>query len=101
LIHYLLFYEVGLDYEEQRKPLRAAHLQYARNAVARGDLVLGGALANPMDGAVLLFRGQSSAVAEQFAKDDPYVVNGLIKKWYVREWTTVVGEHAAVHVPSP
>jgi uncharacterized protein YciI len=97
-MHYLLFYEAGLDYEERRKPFRAAHLQHARDAVARGDLVLGGAFANPIDGAVLLFRGESPAAAEQFAKADPYVVNGVVKRWYVREWTTVVGDGAETKI---
>lgn len=68
----------------------------ARQAVERGELVLGGALANPVDGAVLLFRGSSPAVAERFASADPYVKNGLVTRWHVREWTTVVGPEAEV-----
>jgi len=97
-MHFLLFYEAGPDYEERRKPFRAAHLQHARAAVARGELVLGGAYANPIDGAVLLFRSDSSAAAEEFATSDPYVTNGLVKRWYVREWTTVVGPDAQVEI---
>ena len=97
-MHYLLFYETGPGYEERRKPFRAAHLQHGREAVERGELVLAGALANPIDGAVLLFRSDSPAAAEEFAKADPYVVNGLVKKWYVREWTTVVGTDAEVQI---
>ena len=97
-MHYLLFYEADADYAERRKPFRAAHLQHARSAVARGELVLGGALANPTDGAVLLFHGESPAAAEHFARTDPYVVNGVIRRWHVREWTTVVGEGAAVQI---
>ena len=97
-MHYLLFYEAGGDYAERRQPFRAAHLQHARNAVARGELVLGGALADPIDGAVLLFRGDSSAAAEQFAKTDPYVTNGVVQRWHVREWTTVVGENAEARI---
>jgi uncharacterized protein YciI len=93
-MHYLLFYEAGADYEERRKPFRAAHLEHARAAATRGELVLGGAFAKPIDGAVILFRGDSPAAAEQFAKSDPYVVNGVVKRWYVREWTTVVGDGA-------
>jgi uncharacterized protein len=93
-VHYLLFYEAATHYEERRKPFRSAHLQHAQTAVARGELVLGGAFAHPIDGAVLLFRAESPAVAEDFAKNDPYVVNGLVKRWYVREWTTVVGTDA-------
>jgi len=60
--------------------------------------VLGGALANPTDGAVLLFQGDSPAIAEQFAQTDPYVLNGIVKRWYVRDWTTVVGQNAATPV---
>ncbi len=93
-MHYLLFYEADRDYAERRKPFREAHLQHAREAVARGELVLGGAYASPADGAVILFKASSSVVAEQFAKTDPYVVHGVVKRWYVREWTTVVGPDA-------
>ena len=63
-----------------------------RAAADRGELVLGGAFASPVDGAVILFRGDSPAAAEQFAKNDPYVVNGVVRRWYVRQWTTVVGK---------
>jgi uncharacterized protein len=56
--------------------------------------VLGGALADPPDKAVILFRGESPAAAENFAKNDPYVLNGLVTDWKVRPWTTVVGELA-------
>ncbi len=98
-MHYLLFYEAGGDYAERRAPFRSAHLQHAQDAVRRGELVLGGAYANPVDGAVLLFRGDSAAVAERFAENDPYVINRVINRWYVREWTTVVGDGAESKVP--
>lgn len=94
-MHYLLFYEVDEDYVARRGEFRGAHLEKAWAASERGELVLGGALADPVDGAVLLFKGDSTEVAEKFARVDPYVVNGLIKKWYVRQWTTVAGNDAA------
>ena len=97
-MHYLLFYNVVDDYAAGRLPFRAAHLAHGRQALARGDLVLGGAFANPVDGAVLLFQGNSPAAAEEFAKTDPYVLNGLVTSWRVREWTTVVGAQATVPV---
>jgi uncharacterized protein YciI/heme-degrading monooxygenase HmoA len=97
-MHYLLFYEVGEDYASRRAEFREAHLEKAWKASERGELVLGGALANPLDGAVLLFRGNSPEVPERFAKDDPYVTSGAVKRWHVREWTTVVGEDAATPV---
>jgi len=98
-MHYLLLYDVVTDYVTRRAPFRPAHLEHAWRAVERGELVLGGALANPVDGAVLLFRGSSAAVAEAFAAADPYVLNGLVSRWRVREWTTVVGKDAATPVP--
>ena len=89
-MHYLLFYDVVPDYGERRVPFRAEHLALARAAHARGELVLGGALADPIDGAVLLFRGDSPAAAEAFAAADPYVRNGLVTRWRVRAWATAV-----------
>jgi hypothetical protein len=97
-MHYLLFYEVGEDYVSRRAEFRDAHLEKAWKASARGELVLGGALANPVDGAVLLFRGDSPEVAERFAKADPYVTSGAVKRWHVREWNTVAGEDAATPI---
>jgi uncharacterized protein YciI len=97
-MHYLLFYDVVPDYIERRQPFRKAHLELARQAVARGELILGGALANPSDGVVLLFRGSSPAVAEAFAAADPYVAYGVVTRWRVREWTTVVGADAAAPI---
>jgi hypothetical protein len=100
-MHYLLLYDVVPDYVERRAAFREAHLALGRAAIARGELVLGGALADPVDGAVLLFQGDSPAAAEAFARADPYVTNGLVTKWRVRTWTTVVGSGAAVPVPPP
>ncbi len=71
------------------------HLKLAWEAADRGDLLLGGALQSPVDRAMLLFRGEGPEVAESFARVDPYVTNGLVQRWSVREWTTVVGEGAA------
>lgn len=99
--HYLLFYDLGPDYLQRRPQYRGLHLDLARASCARGELVLAGALADPADGAVLLFRGESDAVARRFAENDPYVLNGLVKSWRVREWTTVVGEGACQPVPAP
>jgi len=51
-----------------------------------------------VDGAILLFQGDSPAAAETFAKRDPYVRNGLVTRWRVRTWKTVVGNDAATPV---
>ncbi|SAI60522.1 YciI-like protein [Bordetella ansorpii] len=98
-MHFLLFYDVVPDYVARRAAWREEHLALARQAAQRGDLVLAGALADPADGAVLLFQGDSPAAAEAFAAADPYVREGLVTHWRVRTWMTVVGEGAAHPVP--
>jgi uncharacterized protein YciI len=94
-MHYLLFYDAGPEYTQRRGEFRGEHLKLAWEACARGELVLGGALEGPVDGAVLLFNGDSPEVAERFAAADPYVTHGLVAGWRVRPWTTVVGDMAA------
>jgi uncharacterized protein YciI len=98
MAHYLLIYDVADDYEVRRTRFRDAHLRAALDASARGELLLGGALVKPLDGAVLLFKGESAEVAERFAKADPYVLNGLVTRWRVREWHTVAGGDASAPV---
>jgi uncharacterized protein len=101
-MHYLLFYEAADDYLDRRAAFRDEHLKLAWQAQERGELILGGAFANPVDGAAILFQGASPAAAERFAQADPYVANGLVKRWYVREWTTVAGDLAATPIrPQP
>jgi uncharacterized protein len=97
--HFLLFYETAGDYAQRRAGFRRAHLEHAWAAHARGELLLGGALADPMDQAVLLFKGASREGAECFARADPYVTGGLVTRWSVREWATVVGSQAAAPIP--
>jgi hypothetical protein len=97
-MHYLLFYEVVEDYVSKRAQFREAHLEKAWRAANQGELILAGAMGSLVDGALLLFKGDSPEVAEKFAHADPYVTNGLVKRWYVREWITVVGKDAATPV---
>lgn len=93
--HYMLFYDTAPDYLERRGQFRSVHLKMAWDAHTAGELVLAGALSDPVDAAMLLFKGDSPEVAEKFAKADPYVQNGLIARWRVREWLTVAGDAPA------
>jgi len=92
--HWLLFYEGDDDYIEKRQPYRGDHLAYATEAVARGELLHGGAVGDPPTGSVLSFLGDTAAVAENFAANDPYVRNGVVKNWRVERWIVVIGEGA-------
>ncbi|MFL6708131.1 MAG: YciI-like protein [Massilia sp.] len=93
-MHYLLMYELAADYLERRADYRGVHLDLARAAQQRGEIVLAGALAEPADMAVLMFQGDSPAAAEAFARADPYVTQGLVTSWKVRPWNTVIGDGA-------
>jgi uncharacterized protein YciI len=93
--YFILFYETADNYTEKRAPYRAQHLERARDAHARGELLIAGALADPADRAVLVFRAADKATVEDFARRDPYVVNGAVTRWEVRPWTVVIGNDPA------
>jgi len=89
--YYALLYELVDDMVARRVPFREEHLRLARESRERGELVLAGALAEPVDRALLVFHVDDKSKVEAFARKDPYVINGLAKKWEVRPWNVVVG----------
>jgi hypothetical protein len=95
MAYFALFYEVIDDYVKRRGEFREQHLRVARESLQRGELVFGGALAEPVDRALLVFQAADKSSVEDFALKDPYVVNGLVKKWEVRPWNVVVGNKEA------
>lgn len=94
-MHYLLIYDLAPDYLQRRGEFRDEHLEMAWESHKNKELVLGGALQDPADKAYLLFESDSAEPAEEFARNDPYVKNGIVKSWEVRPWMTVVGKDAA------
>ncbi len=97
--YYILFYDVVEDYVSRRALYRDAHLRLAREAHRRGDLLLAGALSDPTDRAVLVFRAAEKSVVEDFARNDPYVINRLVTRWQIRPWAVVVGNEPAGATP--
>jgi uncharacterized protein len=97
--HYLLHYDLAPDYLDRRPIHRDLHLALAWAASDRGELLLGGAVEEPTDAALLLFT--TAAAAEAFARGDPYVLHGLVTGWRVRPWRTVIGDAAADPVRLP
>jgi hypothetical protein len=98
--YYALFYELVEDMVNRRVPFREEHLRLAREARGRGELVLAGALAEPVDRALLVFHVDDKSKVESFARKDPYVLNGLAKKWEVRPWNVVVGNEQPASLPA-
>ena len=89
--YYVMFYYLVEDYLARRTQFREEHLRLAREANQRGELILAGAMSEPADRALLVFRVPDRSVIEEFAKKDPYVINGLVARWEIRPWTVVIG----------
>lgn len=89
--YFALLYELADNYRERRAPLRSGHLALAEEARSRNEIVLAGAFTDPFDKALLIFHTPDKTIPEAFAKSDPYVVNGLVKRWEVRSWNVVIG----------
>ncbi len=98
-MYYLMLYDLAPDYLQRRAPLRQEHLALAEQARRDGKLVMAGAT-NPTEAAVFVWKGDSPADAEAFARSDPYVKAGLVTSWRVREWTVVIGGDVPVR-PAP
>jgi uncharacterized protein len=95
---YLLIYDYSDDYLERRSAFRNDHLGLAWAAQSKGNLILAGAFATPPNGAVFHFKCESPTVIEEFIKADPYVQNGLVIRWQIREWITVIGDSASTPI---
>lgn len=93
-MHYLLSYEYVEDYVPRRAKVRTQHLKLIQEAYDRGEIVIAGAFGDPYRGGALVFRGDSPKMAEAFAKADPYVLTGVVSKWEVKPWLTVIGDGA-------
>ena len=93
-MHFLLFYDYVANIAERRTPHRPGHLALIKEYVDRGEIVLGGAFADPLDGAAIVFNVADRAKVDDFVKRDPYVVNGLVTKSRIREWSVLVGTAA-------
>lgn len=89
-MYFALFYETVDDFIERRRAYRQEHLALAEQWHRKGRLLLAGAL-NPPDGALLVFRADAASEVEEFVRKDPYVTNGLVTAWRVREWSVVIG----------
>jgi uncharacterized protein len=98
--YFALTYETVERFAERRTPFRPEHIALVREAHARGELVMAGALGDPPSGALLIFKASDRSTPERFAEQDPYVRQGLVRRWDVRPWTVVVGNDPSEPPPS-
>jgi uncharacterized protein YciI len=90
-LYFALEYEVVPNFLERRAPFRDEHLAHVRAARDRGEIVMAGAVGEPPDGALLIFKAPDAALVDAFADADPYVREQLVVRRRVRRWHVVVG----------
>ena len=90
-MYYILFYDYVEDVVQAREPYREGHLGLLKRYLDRGELPLGGAFNDPVDGAAIVFKVDDRSRVEAFVAEDPYFANGMVTRWRIREWNVVIG----------
>ncbi len=87
---YVLFYQSADDLGSKAPAHFPAHLVRVKEFNGRGTLLMVGTFGNPQEeGAMGIFTTREAA--EEFAKGDPFVVNGVVRTWKVLEWNESLG----------
>jgi hypothetical protein len=84
---YVLFYETGPNYPADAVAHFPAHRARWAGFMDRGVLLMIGPFTDGEAGAMGVFKSRETA--EEFAGEDPFVLNGVVGKWHVREWRAV------------
>jgi uncharacterized protein len=84
---YVLIYESAADVAETAPLHFAAHKARWHEFLESGSLLLIGPFTD-QSGAMAVFT--TRAAAEEFAAGDPFVLNGVIRNWYIREWLEAI-----------
>ena len=85
---YVLFYESAPGVRENAPRHAAAHMARWADFRAGGTLLMIGPFAIPEEGALAIFTTREAA--QEFAAGDPFVLEGVVSKWYVREWNEAI-----------
>ena len=85
---YVLYYQSSPEVLEKAPIHGAAHRARWQQFLDAGTLLMIGPFANPQEGAMGIFTTREAA--EQFARGDPFVLNGVVSQWVVREWAEAI-----------
>lgn len=88
IVKYVFSYQSAPDVAQKAPAHAAAHRAHWNEFLANGTLLMIGPFANPLDGAMGIFATREAA--ESFAESDPFVLNGVVDNWVVREWMEAV-----------
>jgi uncharacterized protein YciI len=83
-----MLYEVAEDGMAKAKANYPGHRARLDDFHARGVLLMAGPFCDPMQGAMGVFTTRQAA--EEFIQGDPFVVNGVVARWTLREWNEVL-----------
>ena len=84
----VMFYEVAPDGLSKARANIEAHRARLNEFHARGVLLMAGPFADPTEGAMGVFTTREAA--EEFIQGDPFVINGVVSRWSLREWNEVL-----------
>jgi len=88
-MRYVVLYESAPDVASKAPPHFPAHKARLDEFHARGELLLVGTFGDPQnEGSMAIFATREGA--EEFVKDDPFVLNGVVAKWHLREWNEIL-----------
>ena len=86
----VLFYHPAPDVLAKAPVHFPAHKARLDEFQRRGELLAVGTWADPREGSMAVFR--SRPAAEAFAKDDPFVTNGVVSRYDIKDWNeTLLG----------
>ena len=83
----MLFAVIGSSAGKSRDEIMAVyprHKLFLQQFVARGEVVGVGPFTDPAGGNMALFR--TRAAAEAFAAGDPFLLEGLVKEYQIKDW---------------
>ena len=87
---FVLEYAYVADILEKRGPYRPQHLKLAKDYLTDGTIIYGGPF-TPPSGAMFIFSVDGRESVEAFVAEDPYVANGLVTTYTIKEWNVVIG----------
>lgn len=86
---YVLFYESADDVRSRAPAHFAAHRARWTEFQAAGTLLMIGTFGDPQrEGSMGIFTSREAA--EEFARTDPFVINGVVRRWFIREWAEAI-----------
>jgi uncharacterized protein len=90
-VKYVVLYEAAPDVLQRAPEHMPAHSARIQEFHSRGDILMVGTFGDPVaQGAMSVFPTREAA--EAFVEEDPFVVNGLVTRWELREWNEVLTE---------